>query len=438
MSSRSPRLIAGASIAAVVAISALSLPLTASAAGVGDQSSAVLYEATSPIGTVLTNLTNQDDDSTTIALPFSINFFGSKYDALCVSTNGTVVPVPTALDGCGSDYDVDLAEYATDNDESVIGALLADLDPTEELWPGSIPIASVSVASEIITITTAGPHGYLVGDEASYFLVEDHPELGHGWTDFVDTVISPTQFTINTTGSGIGDFADTALAGSVGRLYDDTIDDSDADGLADDGFGAVKQVYAGATTFEGKPAFAVTWYRMPTNDAVNSPALSNTFQIVFVQEPTTDAVTLGYDFTAQFNFGTLTDSNDGYDAADPTTECDSETPEECRWSVGWARWDSGTDTAEEFELFANAPVSEIVDGGSTPLVLNSLNSAVGGRYTMSMTAGVTGGYAIPALATAVPAGLPVTGSDPAPVLAGGFLLAAVGALLLVARRRRAA
>ncbi|MCU1440319.1 MAG: hypothetical protein JWP85_1316 [Rhodoglobus sp.] len=438
MSSRSPRLIAGASIAAVVAISVLTLPLAASAAGVGDQSSAVLYEASSPIGTVLTDLTDDDDESTTVALPFSINFFGSKYDALCVSTNGTVVPVPTALDGCGDDYDVDLANFAVDNDESVIGALLADIDPSEEMWPSSIPIASVSVASEIITITTSAPHGYLVGDEASFFLVEEHPDLYHGWTDPVATVVSPTQFTIDDTGSGIADFADTALAGAVGRLYDDTIDDSDADGLADDGFGAVKQVYAGATTFEGKPAFAVTWYRIPTNDALNSPVLSNTFQIVFVQEPTTDGVTLGYDFTTQFNFGTLTDSNDGYDPANPASSCDSDTPEDCRWSVGWARWDSGTDTAEEFELFANAPVSDIVDGGSTPLVLNSLNSAVGGRYIMSMTAGVTGGYAIPALATVVPAGLPVTGSDPAPLMAAGFLLATVGALLLVLRRRRTA
>lgn len=418
-------------------------PIAASAAGVGDQTDAVLYNADGPIGDVLTELSNSDDDSTTVAAPFPINFFGETAGALCISTNGTIVPVPTVGDSCGDDYDVDLATFAVDNQESVIGALLADLDPSEELYQTEAPdvaIVDVQIASEIVTFETAAPHGYSAGSFTSIDFAGTHPIFGGGVSGVIASVPDATHFTFDFSGSSIPDTAGNSYAGTAqgaGTEYEDT----NSDGLADDGFGNVKQIYAGTTTVDGKPAFAITWYRVPTNDDENPSTLSNTFQVVFIQEPTTNGDTVGYDFSVQFNFGTLTDGNDGYEiGSDGSASCDSEEPETCAWSVGWARYDSGTDTAEEYEFFADVPVTDLIDGaGATALVNNRLNSDVYGRYMMSMFGGVTVGYSVPVLVgrDAAPAQLPNTGVDASGLIAASGLLLLIGAALVIARRRQA-
>ena len=438
------RLLGGGAAAALVAATVLLVtPMSASAAGVGDTSAAVLYDPTGPIGSVLTALSDHDDDATTIPAPFPINFFGTKYDYLCVSTNGTVTPVANAGDGCSDDYDVSLAEFASeDGGHSVIGALLADNDPSETLWKSqSTTLTSVVATGGVATFTTAGPHGYAVGDRASVFFHND-PNFGTGLSDFNVLAVTATTFDVNWGGP---DFAVMPATGDVGIPYSDTADDSNSDGLADDGFGDVKSVYAGATTFNGQPAFAITWYRVPTNDRVNSGLKSNTYQLVFVQDPTATGATTGYDFTVQFNFGTLTDDNDGYDPTDPTgsSSCDSSNPVTCRWSVGWAQWDAVNNVAIPFELFANAPVSDIVDPGSTPLVGNSLNSSVLGRYTFAMANGVTVGFSIPVLgagpAPVTPAApsLAATGVDETIAGLGAVTLLLAGGILMLLRRRSA-
>lgn len=423
------RILSACSVAALAVTGALILPASASAAGVGDASGAVLYEADGPIGTVLADISNDDDDETTIALPFDLNFFGVESSALCITTNGVVAPVPTTSDECGSDYDEDLATYALDEQVSVIGALLADNDPGEVLWKDQgQTVTGYQWTSEVLTFTTAEPHGLSVGDDAH---VWDPEEFGY-FSDSIDAVPSATTFSFDYTGGGDDDTSFIALTGAaLGEPYGEG---------EDDGFGETTSIYAGATTFDGKPAFAITWYRVPTNDTENAPWLSNTYQIVLVQEPTTDT-TDGYDFTIQFNFGTLTDDNDGYEAGDGNESCDSDEPETCRWSVGLARYDADTDTAEEFEFFADYPITEIVDGGATPLVSNSLNSDVLGRYILGMFAGEVSGYAVPTLVApgaAAPQALPNTGVEPALLLAPVAALALLaGAVLLVLRRRTA-
>lgn len=410
-------------------------PLSATAAGVGDTSGAVLYGASGPVGSVLSGLTDSDDGTTTIPIPFPINFFGTKYDFLCVASNGTATPVATAGDSCNGDYDVNLANAATDQGASIIGALLADDDPSEELWKSATPIATIEASGGVLTVTTTTPNTFAVGDDVEAFISPDDPDLGSSPTLTVATVISPTQFTVVWAGADIASRAVTG--GWLGLPYDNATDDTNADGLADDGFGDVKNVYAGATTFGGQPAFAITWYRVPTNDTDNLPSKSNTFQLVFVQKPTTLGPTAGYDFDAQFNFGTLTDDSDGYDPADPSSSCDSTTPVDCRWSVGWAQWDGAT--ATPFELFADAPVSEIVDPGSKALVKNSLNSSVLGRYTFAMVDGATVSFAVPPLDGTTTAGAPTlaaTGVSAPEFVFGGGLLLAGAVLLLVGRPRR--
>ncbi|TFB74185.1 hypothetical protein E3O06_07205 [Cryobacterium glaciale] len=125
------RMLRGLAITAAASLLAISLPMTASATApgsAGDVSKAMIYGETGPIGAVIPQLRNQDDTSFTIAAPFPINFFGTKYDALCVSTNGTVSPVLTIDTGCSSAYNRNLADLALDNQAPVIAALAADID----------------------------------------------------------------------------------------------------------------------------------------------------------------------------------------------------------------------------------------------------------------------------------------------------------------------
>ncbi|MDO7882646.1 nidogen-like domain-containing protein [Salinibacterium soli] len=336
--------LAALSVAAVIT---LGIPSAAFAAGpgVGDVSDAMIYGTDGPVGSIVAELSDEDDDTETVALPFPINFFGTAYAALCISTNGVVYPVPTTADSCEDEYDENLADLAEDSEAPVIAALAADID------------------------------------------------------------------------------------------LENKVEDADGNPITDDGFGVPAEIYFGTTTVDGKDAVVITWYRVQMFDDDNDKTLSNTFQIVFIKEATTDGDTVGYDFTIQFNFGTATDPEDGYvvDSEECTDEESEETPVDCyRWGVGWANWD-GT-TATPFELFPTTPRGALVDGAATSLTANSLNSSVLGRYTWGMVGGVTVGFAVPQMGGAPEAApqLAATGSENsvlgiagiglAVILAGGVLL----------------
>ena len=227
-------------------------------------------------------------------------------------------------------------------------------------------------------------------------------------------------------------------AAMIAALASD-LDLGECDDDSFDGFGTPCEIYYGETTIDGRDAFILTWYRVPMNEAGNDPALSNTFQLVIIKKATgSDGA--GWDFDIEFNYGTLTDGEDGYSAADPAEECEGPAGDpDCRWGIGWANFIAGSpDTADPYELFAGTPVLDLVDGGATPLVLNSLNSAVLGRYTFGMVGGVTEGFDIPTLAGPAPA-LAATGS-PAPdflVIASALTVVVAGLALVGFRRRRA-
>ena len=237
------------------------------------------------------------------------------------------------------------------------------------------------------------------------------------------------------------DLESLALASSasmIAALAAD-IDLGACDDYASDGFGLPCEIYYGETTIDGRDAFVITWYRVAMYNDANDSTLDNTFQIVIIKKATGDD-TVGWDFDIEFNFGHLLDGEGGYSAADPTDSC-SETAGDpnCRWGIGWANFIAGSpDTAEPFELFAGTPVFKLVDGGATPLVGNSLNSSVLGRYTFGMVGGVTQGFAVPALVGAEPA-LAETGS-PAPdfvLIASAITVVVAGIALVGFRRRRA-
>ncbi|MEQ1735886.1 MAG: nidogen-like domain-containing protein, partial [Rhodoglobus sp.] len=367
-------------------------------------------------------LSGEDDESTTVALPFPINYNGLVANALCITTNGNVIPVATIADGCGSGgYDESLAEGAVGGEHSQIGVLLHDIDLGNSLWVTSVPLATVSSTAGEATFTTSVAHGFLVGEDVEVRMSPDDADLGPTVDSTVTNVADATTFTVFWGGP---DFGSRAVSGVTGRPYDDAIDDSDTDGLADDGFGAVNQVYAGAATVDGKDAFVVTWYRVTGYENDNDPSLFDTFQIVILKG--TPVGGQSYPFTVYFNFGTVQDNEwfDGYDATEPDSECDGEfEPENCRFAVGFAFYNAATDTATSQELFADVPKANLIDGGAQALVEHSLNSEVLGRYVLAYA------YVPPVLAATGPETL-------VPSVGGALALLILGGGLLVARRRR--
>jgi len=374
----------------------------------------MVYGADGPVGSIVEELSYTDDETTTIPAPFPINFFGKKFDGLCITTNGGVYPVATSGDDCENAYDMDLENLALDSEAPMIAALAVDLDLGNDVWKHSVPLATVTDDQTDLTVTTTLPHGLAVGDETQVSFAEPINEIYRGE---VTAVISATSFTVQSTGEATPEIAVTGTVAS-GKFTPET-DDSDGDGYADDGFGAIGQIYQGTTTIDGQDAWVLTWYRVPNYDDYNDPTLTNTFQIVLLEEPTAAAATLGSDFTIQYNYGLIQDGDDGYDIDDPSDwggDCERALPI-CRWGIGWVDYDASTETADPYELFGSVLVSDILDGGAKALTSNSLNSPVAGRYTFKMIGGETVGFAVPAMDGSLSSGGAVEQSDPlAPVV----------------------
>ena len=331
--------------AVVAGLAATSLvllsPIAASAAspGIGDVSDAVRYDVAGPFGTIVGDLSGEDDETTTFGAPFPINFFGQVSAGICLTTNGGFYPVATDTDSCSDDYDENLNELAISSAAPMIAAFAADQD--------------------------------------------------------------------------------------LSNCNDDT----------PDGWGTPCEIYFGTTTIDGRDAYVLTWYRVSMYEGENDEALDNTFQIVIIKKATGSDVA-GWDFDIEFNFGHVTDNEDGYSAEDPTDECSSGTPD-CRWAIGWANY-LGPEEADAYELFPTTPTEQLIDGGAQALTAHSLNSDVLGRYTFGMVGGVTQGFAQPFAAAPEPQ-LAATGSSAAPVgwLAAASLALLAGAAVLLTRRARA-
>ena len=105
---------------------------------VGDVSGAVRYDTGGPFGNPVMFLDGRGfefDDSgqhRSLDADFPINFYGTKADGLCISTNGYVVPVAGEDDysecGSGGSYNNSVPELAAAETESLIAVLAADLE----------------------------------------------------------------------------------------------------------------------------------------------------------------------------------------------------------------------------------------------------------------------------------------------------------------------
>lgn len=105
-------------------------PALAVSPGNGDVSDAMRYDTSAPFGTILPNI-NDDDEYETVAAAFPINFFGAKMEAICVTDNGGIFPVPTTSDTCSTSYNEDVYNLTLDSEQSMISATGADLYPNK-------------------------------------------------------------------------------------------------------------------------------------------------------------------------------------------------------------------------------------------------------------------------------------------------------------------
>jgi hypothetical protein len=171
-----------------------------------DTSNAVRYNPDgSVIGDIVYRLVNTDDRSVTINAPFPINFFGTNYPSMCITTNGVIYPVASASVSCSAGrYDQGLEYLSLNNEVSAIAPLALDFrlqsanlrnphrETTEELFFTSVSWVNGDSTSAL-TFTTSQPHGFRVGE-----FVKLNEEIG-GTGVFegrVTAVLSATTFTL--------------------------------------------------------------------------------------------------------------------------------------------------------------------------------------------------------------------------------------------------
>lgn len=412
-------------------------------------------------GRIIDALWDEDDDTETIALPadLALNFFGTRYAALCVTTNGGVYPVAEAGDSCSDDYDYSVGDLALSSNAPMIAVLALDLDLSENVilsdgrdsndLEGSI--TSVVAGAGLSTVTTSSSHNLVTGDHVVLF-------------DTGDIALERTDGTMRNHEVIVTGATTFTVAHQVGATV------STGSWAFSDGRGAPTGIYWHETTIDDETAVLITWYRVANNDDDNDESLSNSLQMVLRSRGTGDAGTTGVDFDIEYNFGSLLDDEDGYLGSQPDSDCtayDSGAPgseyEDCRWGMGWADYTSGDvasvvvtggvatvtitsphgfpldaavsrsgvrldigpelvfarvpsassftfettletadfaatttfEAADVYELFSETPISQLIDGGAKALVANRLNSAVDGRYVFGMAGGITDGFQPP-------------------------------------------
>jgi hypothetical protein len=203
-----------------------------------DVSDAVRYTPDGKvIGELLPPLAGQDDRTTNIDAPFPINFYGTRYPALCISTNGLVFPITSTASSCSNQYDKSVSQLALASQAPAIAALALDLAANrwlrnpQLLPPAEVTVTQVVASGGVATVTTATPHGYLANQYAQFGLVAGLRETttsaqeGFG-SSTVLSAPTPTTFTLAT---GIPDGTyEPFTPGRNVTFRDNAMDDVDA------------------------------------------------------------------------------------------------------------------------------------------------------------------------------------------------------------------
>ncbi len=393
---------------------------TAATVGLDDITDAMRYGSDNRvIGTIANDIKDSDDSSYWIEAPWPMNFFGRKYDGICVTSNGTVSPVLLPESGspdCSDEFDDDLAGLADSAGAPVIAAYANDnnlgkpVREKENSITGFQVSGDPSTSDAVVTITTAGPHGLSNDDVRSIYVVD--PLFNNGNTagkrtddywyrNVTIAVVDSTHFTFagnSATIPGPTDITPTYPAAvkssTVSVDYGVQWNDSGENiNNFDDSVGAVNTVYVGETTIDGRDAWVYTNYRSVTHEQNNADVLTNTFQIVLIKRTTFGGETRGYDFDIEYNYGSVRDGDDGYSVAGGCSDMSVG----CRTGVGLVDWDPIGEVANVYELFGSTPGRDLVDGHTTSMTSNRLNSTINGRYTFRMVGGAVQNFAVPVM-----------------------------------------
>jgi LPXTG-motif cell wall-anchored protein len=191
-----------------------------------DTSNAIRWDADgSPIGDIVYEFITKSNEAKIIEAPFPLNFDGTRFPALCMSTNGVVYPLASVATSCSSSpssevwtrNDINLELVALNARAPVIAALAIDLigsfepeihNPQRET-PEELQIAGVNVAGNVITVTTTEAHGFRIGE-----LIQTSLNLSFTGSNFgnrrIQTVPSTTTFTVENTDIADGTYAPVA------------------------------------------------------------------------------------------------------------------------------------------------------------------------------------------------------------------------------------
>jgi hypothetical protein len=436
---------------------AFSLPLIliapsqpAFAQGVNDVTSSIRFGSDGRvIGSMVPEVSDHDDTSTLLSAPWPMNFFGRKYTGLCVTSNGTISPVVFENSpSCDNSYDQTLARLADSADAPLIAAFANDNHTNRPIREREYRIVSMirDSQTETITVTTSADHSVQNGSTItrSIYVASELFENGNSddyrtdeyWFENVSLTSSgPRTFTFSGTTAkrmgASGTYTPTYSAAtnssvpiSSGWIWDQS--SADLDGV-DDGKGLVGSIYVGETTIDGRDAWVYTNYRTSNFENKNPQIFQNTFQIVLIKRATPGGSSSGFDFDIEYNYGTVTDGEDGYDA--PNQSCSGLKPG-CRTGVGLADWDPISQTADVYELFPNTPSRDLVDRLITGMTNNRLNSTINGRYTFAKVGGSVQSFATPTMdGTGLTVSRPIIASPTDPVPSQAVLSAGSSALL---------
>lgn len=225
-------------------------PTPASSTNSIDTSSAVRYNPDgSPIGEVIYEFIDTDDNTKKVEAPFPINFFGERLPALCLSTNGVVYPVATVESSCSPTYDRSLEFLTLMSKASAIAPLALDLNFKKEMaWNphirsvSELSLTQISSSNNYVTFTTDAPHGFLVGDRIMKSL--------------------DREFLFNLTGSNFYEVTVDSVPSPT--TYTALVDDLDGDNIIPNG------------TYEPEVGDRAVVYRLPIRVNVNGLQLSGT------------------------------------------------------------------------------------------------------------------------------------------------------------------
>lgn len=407
--------------------------------GVNDVTTAVRYASDGKvIGSIVAGISDDDDESELLQAPWPMNFFGRKYTGLCVTSNGTISPVVAENEpSCDDSFDDDLAGLAESADAPLIAAFANDNHTAQPIRAREYQIVSMARDSgtNTITVTTSTDHSLQNGDTRSIYVAAevfnnentDGYRMDEYWFHELPitrtgsrtfTFSGATAKRMGTSGTYTPAYsAQTNSTVSIrsGWVWDQTSNDLDG---VDDGKGRAGSIYVGETTIDGRDAWVYTNYRTSNFQNNNPEIFQNTFQIVLIKKATSGGSTSGFNFDIEFNYGTVTDGEDGYSA--PNLSC-SGLDSGCRTGVGLSDWDPISDTADVYELFPNTPSRDLVDRLPSGMTNNRLNTSINGRYTFAHIDGVVQSFATPVMdGTGQAVERPVVASptDPVPSQAG--------------------